>query len=234
MAWAASADGPGADQTAPGQTECGGHYRGAVVHPLRAILHAAAGGRHLPVDGSVTFVPELGDGMRAVVALTGHAVVATGQDPATLADLSLDGFGSALAPAALLRIADGRTIGSNDVILVGRGYGGRSTLGPTDRWDDHPRVRYARSLRTDVRVHGDEAGFFTLADGLAGRRELGIELADPGTRPGLGRALLREALRAVEPGSWLFAAVAPGNARSLRAFLAAGFTPIGSEVILSR
>jgi hypothetical protein len=31
----------------------------------------------------------------------------------------------------------------------------------------------------------------------------------------------------------VFAAVAPGNARSLRAFLAEGFVPLGSEVIFA-
>jgi hypothetical protein len=30
----------------------------------------------------------------------------------------------------------------------------------------------------------------------------------------------------------VFAAVSPGNARSLRSFLAAGFVPIGGEVII--
>jgi hypothetical protein len=30
----------------------------------------------------------------------------------------------------------------------------------------------------------------------------------------------------------VFAAVAPGNARSLRAFLSEGFVPVGSEVIV--
>lgn len=226
-----------------------------MVHPLLDALHDTASGRHQPVDGGVTFVPELNDGIRAIVAFTGHAFVATSQDGDSLADLSLDGFGSALAPSAVLRIADGRTIGSNDVILAARGRGpgpgngpgeratgtetGTETLrldsdlGPTDMWDTHPRVCYARSLRTNVQVNGDEHGFFTLADGLAGRQELSIELVDPGARPGLGRALLRQALSSIEPGSWLFAAVAPGNARSLRAFLASGFVPLGSEIILT-
>lgn len=36
----------------------------------------------------------------------------------------------------------------------------------------------------------------------------------------------------VPAGEPVFAAVAPGNARSLRTFLATGFVPIGSEVIL--
>ncbi|RIQ11374.1 hypothetical protein DY240_28965 [Jiangella rhizosphaerae] len=40
------------------------------------------------------------------------------------------------------------------------------------------------------------------------------------------------ALRLVPAGEPVFAAVTPGNARSLRAFLACGFTPVGSEVLL--
>lgn len=74
----------------------------------------------------------------------------------------------------------------------------------------------------------------TLASGLAGRQELSIEIAAPGTDPGLGRRFLSWARTMFEPGSWLFAAVSPGNARSLRSFLATGFVPIGSEVIIDR
>jgi len=49
---------------------------------------------------------------------------------------------------------------------------------------------------------------------------------------GFGRELIDEARRLVPAGEPVFAAVAPGNARSLRAFLASGFVPLGSEVIL--
>lgn len=41
-------------------------------------------------------------------------------------------------------------------------------------------------------------------------------------------------LRLVPPGERVFAAVTPGNACSLRAFLAAGLDPIGSEILLRR
>jgi hypothetical protein len=44
--------------------------------------------------------------------------------------------------------------------------------------------------------------------------------------------LLRDALGHVPAGEPVFAAVAAGNARSLRAFLAVGFKPIGCEVVL--
>jgi hypothetical protein len=43
---------------------------------------------------------------------------------------------------------------------------------------------------------------------------------------------LTDALLLVRKGEPVFAAVSPGSARSLRAFLACGFTPIGSEVVL--
>jgi len=72
----------------------------------------------------------------------------------------------------------------------------------------------------------------TLAEGLAGRREVSIEAAPDGQGRGWGRSLLVDALGLVPSGEPVFAAVSPGNARSLRAFLALGFTPIGSEVIL--
>ena len=47
---------------------------------------------------------------------------------------------------------------------------------------------------------------------------------------GEGRSLIRDAL--VGETGPVFAAVSPGNARSLRTFLALGFAPVGSEVLL--
>jgi hypothetical protein len=94
-------------------------------------------------------------------------------------------------------------------------------------------VRYARRIREGVRVHGDERGLVTLSDGLAGRTELSIELDAPEQDGrGRGRSLLLDALTLVPAGVPVFAAVSPGNARSLRAFLAVGFTPVGSETVI--
>ena len=50
---------------------------------------------------------------------------------------------------------------------------------------------------------------------------------------GYGRALATAARHLVPDGRPVWAQVAPGNASSLRAFLAAGYVPVGSEVILS-
>lgn len=113
--------------------------------------------------------------------------------------------------------------------------GGSSHLGvvETDRHDAHPRVRYARELRRDVRVFADDRGLITIGRGLGGRHELGVELFGEEPGGGHGATLLRAALGLVGTHEWLYAACAPGNARSLRALLAAGFVPFGSEVLLS-
>jgi L-amino acid N-acyltransferase YncA len=47
-----------------------------------------------------------------------------------------------------------------------------------------------------------------------------------------GRDLIEQALAIIPRGEQMFAAVAPGNARSLRSFLSCGFVPIGSEVLI--
>ncbi|WP_328721933.1 hypothetical protein OHT52_22185 [Streptomyces sp. NBC_00247] len=203
-------------------------------HPLLGLFLDAAEGHFPPVDGSVTVLPPLPGGLECSVAFTGHAVVATALPADEVLGAGPDGFGASLAPD-FLRLLGGPhgTVGVTDATLTARGTGGPPRLVPLDGHDEHPRVRHARRLRRNVRVYGDERGMITLAEGLAGRPELSIELHDPGARaPGRGRGLLADALTLVPSGSPVFAAVAPGNARSLRGFLAAGFVPVGSEVIV--
>ncbi|WP_395156567.1 hypothetical protein [Ilumatobacter sp.] len=205
-----------------------------MAHPLLDVMTSAAHGVFPRVDGYVSFLPDLPHGNRAIVALTGHAYIAAGLTADHFNDVTLDGFGEALAPATVLRVADGGVIGVNDVILVAPGTGTRIQTPSTSMWDDHARVRHARHLRTAVVVYGDERGFVTVGQGLAGRPEMSIGIAETNTSSGLGRHLIGDACGAVPIGQHLFAAVAPGNARSLRAFLAAGFSPIGSEIIIDR
>jgi hypothetical protein len=175
-------------------------------------------------------VPGFADGSSAVVAFTAHSVVATHRDASEFVGVPLDGYGGTLSPVTLLRLAGTDTIGVIDVTMVARGRGGPSGLTRTDRWDDHYRVAYARVRRSDVRVFGDERGLVTIGSGLAGRLEMSVEVVEPLHSSGAGRVLIGEALRLVPGGELLFAAVSPGNARSLRAFLSQGFVPIGSEV----
>jgi hypothetical protein len=199
-------------------------------HPLLPLLTAAADNSFPPVDGLVTVLPPLANGLECSVAFTGHAVVATSRPREDVLALGADGFGGSMSPEVLRYLA-GPTgfVGVIDVMLVARGTG-RSTLPRRSDADDHPRVRYALGQRSNVEVYGDERGIVTLANGLAGRREFSIEATEHNR--GWGRQLIGEALGLIPDGEPVFAAVSPGNARSLRMFLGLGFVPIGSEVLI--
>lgn len=199
-------------------------------HPLLDLLTGAAEGRFPEVDGAVTVLPPLAGGWECSVAFTGHAVVATARSADEVLGQGPDGYGGSMAPDFLRWLAGPNGfVGVIDVMLYARGTGA-STLPLRTDADDHPRVQYARQYRSDVRVYGDERGLVTIGAGLAGRRELSVE-ADTHNR-GFGTALIKEAVGLVPVGELLFAAVSPGNARSLRAFLSLGFTPIGSEALI--
>lgn len=198
-------------------------------HPLLTVLLEAAEGRFPPADGLVEVLPSLRNGQQAVLSLTAHAYLATDRPP----PWPMTAYGDETHPRLLEHLADGQaTIGCLDVTLVARGTGATADgpSVPPQRHDlnDHPRVRHAHHVRHNVVVYADQRGLITLAEGLAGRREVSIEAT-----PGSGASLIRDALALMPAGEPLFAGVAPGNARSLRAFLRAGFTPLGSEVLLT-
>lgn len=199
-------------------------------HPLLEFLTNAAQGRFPPVDGGVTVLPPLAGGWECSVAFTGHAVVATARPAGEVLAAGPDGFGASMSPDFLRWLAgpNGFT-GVIDVMLYTRGTG-RPALPVRADLDDHPRVKYARQYRSDVVVYGDERGLITIGAGLGGRRELSVEASSH--NQGFGTALIAEAVGLVPEGELLFAAVSPGNARSLRAFLGLGFTPIGSECLI--
>ena len=199
------------------------------MHPLLTIFRDAAAGRYPEMDDGVTFLPELGDGQEAVVCFTGHAFIASRLRADDLSDLDPDGLGRALHPEVLLRMAGPRgSIGSIDITMFAEGRGG-GALVPKPELDHHPRVAFARARRDQVRAYGSPDGLFTLGLGLGGRREMSVENSPDGPR---GRHLIHQALTMTPRGEPLFAAVAPGNARSVRSFLACGFVPIASEVLV--
>jgi hypothetical protein len=208
------------------------------VHPLSTVLDACALGRFPPADGGVDVLPPDGDGARAVVAMTGHAYVLAGVDPADLARLMggpAGGFGAVLTPQVLTWLAgDDRTIGSTDVVLVAPGNGAAVSRNATTRYDGHPRVLRARAHRRDVAVYDDADGVVIVGRGLIGRTELSVELFETeSASERAGRRLIATGLDTVPAGEWCWAQVAAGNARSLRAFLACGFRPIGAEVLIT-
>lgn len=202
------------------------------VSPLGQLLRDATEGRFPPVDGRCqVLAPEPGTPVEWVVSFTGHAVLVTRHPHAATRAASLDGFGASLAPDVLLWLAGpGGTVGCQDAVLAARATGGGDALPARDDVDDHPRVRDARALRSDVRVLGDSRGVVTVGRGLGGLLELGIEVATDQLGSGAGRRLVADALASLPAGEPVLAQVTPGNARSLRSFLAAGFVPICGAV----
>jgi hypothetical protein len=198
------------------------------------VLDAAAAGSFPPADGAVEVLPPDPWGWSAIVALTGHAYVLADVDPAALRAAGADGFGGASHPEVQRLVAGpGGEIGALDAVLVGRAETG-PVLPRRHDVDDHPRVRRARAHRHDVEVFGDDTGLVVIGRGLVDRCELAVELLDPAAAGGSGhgRRLIRAGLATLEPGALCWAQVSPGNAASLRAFLACGFVPIGSEILI--
>ncbi len=209
-------------------------------HPVAKALIAAANGEFPAVDGLAEIVAPDAAGTHAVVSFTGHSFVMTSLAPDRLAPFGIDGYGGAMDPRVLTSLAGGHgEVGSIDAVLVRRGAApgpdtdaSLSDLDQLDDLDDHPRVQRARHHRRNVRVIGDGDGFVTIGQGLVDRTEVSIELTAAEHGVGTGRRLLTAAMATIDADQWVFAQVAPGNAASLRLFLACGFVPIGSEVLI--
>lgn len=215
-------------------------------HLVGRLIEDAVHGRWPDADGSWRRCSPWRPGLGAVVAVTGHAVIVVPEDvpESRLAALRLDGFGGATSPETILALGAGGEIETLDVLLARRGTaalaypGGVGGLVPRPDLEGQPRAAHARSYRDDVQVWGwpepaggdpapgDPGDLAIWGRGIGGLPELSVEAARPGR--GGGPALVTAALRQVPAGQVVVAAVAPGNARSLRALLACGFVPIGS------
>src|SRR4029453_10676728 len=168
-------------------------------------------------------------------------VVAAGVGPALVAARLPDGDLSApMGPAFLgwLGARLGSPPGSLDVVLAAGDLGGTPPLEltPGIDLDRHERVARAMHHRRDLEIWTSEqgVGVLVLGRGLAGRREVSFEV-DPARRNrGLGRLLVAAARHLTPPGEPVFAQVAPGNVASLRVVAAAGFRPLGAEVLFHR
>lgn len=205
----------------------------ASPHPLLEVLERAASGDFPSVDGVVEVAPPGPMGQVAIVEFTGHAVVLSDRPADDPLFVGVDAFGGVTHPSFVLELAgDGSVIGSHDAVLARRGGSGVAPVPSTSRYDDHPRVRRAHHHRRDVCVYGDERGLITVGRGLVGRTELSVEVTDGHHGNGTGRDLILAGLATISSDRWVFAQVAPGNAASLRAFLACDFTPIGSEILI--
>jgi GNAT superfamily N-acetyltransferase len=96
----------------------------------------------------------------------------------------------------------------------------------------HARVDEASHFRTVESIWTDDAGSVVIIGrGLCGRWEVGYEVEPEHRGAGLGRRLVGAARGIVPEGEPLWAQVAPGNVASMRSTLAAGFVPVGAEVL---
>jgi GNAT superfamily N-acetyltransferase len=215
------------------------------VDPVLAVLLDAANDRFPPADLSVDVLPPASGALAdAVLSFSGHSFVVADVDAAKVRrQMPSDDPGGPMRPAFLTWL--GKQLRSDpgqvDAVLVAQpGWVSPKALQlePADgaEADAHERVQRAREYRTEVAVHTDAAhrGLVILGRGLAGRLEVSIEVHPEHRGHGLGADLARATLRLVPEGEPVFAQVSPGNVASLRAFLAAGYRPIGSEVLFLR
>jgi hypothetical protein len=204
------------------------------------LLRGLTAGDPPPSDGLVEVVPQPPGPVAGVLAFDGHHVVAADVDPGWVHDQLPPGDLSApLHPGFLGGLAArlDRPWDNVDAVFVGHGEAGDAVLPLTevDADLDHPRVARAFGYRRDTIVYElpEGHGILIVGRGLSLRWEAAFEVS-PGQRGrGLGRGLVRSALRVVPEGEPVFIQVAPGNVSSMRAVLAAGgFSPIGAEVLL--
>ena len=206
-----------------------------LVSRLASVLENAARGRFPTADGSIEVLPPPPGPAMAVLTLTAHYFIAASAPEEWIRQQLPPGdLLAPMSPRFLTALADKLQMHDDgvDILLAATGLPGNPALDETTA-AEHPRVARANAHRQNVRVFTDTSGAATviLGNGCALRHEIAIEV-QPGSRDqGLASRTLIEARRLIDPDQALFAQTAPGNAASLRALLAAGFRPIGSEVL---
>jgi GNAT superfamily N-acetyltransferase len=190
----------------------------------------------LTADPWLQLVPPPSPGRAAVVSFPAYVVVAATVDRPWLDSwMGDDDYGTPLGPSFLGALEEILRVraGNLDAVLLATPLPGDPPLRLTRvTADDHPRVIRAHRYRSDVRVWTSDHGILVLGRGLAGRWEAAFEVDESARGHGHGRALAGAARHLVPDGRPVWAQCAPGNAASLRALLAAGYTPVGSEVLL--
>jgi hypothetical protein len=193
-------------------------------------------GKRLPADPWLTVVPQPPSPAAAVVSFPGHIVVAADVPPEWVhAQLPEGDLSAPLNPPFLAALCArlGRRVNNIDLVVLAQPAAGEPAVELRLVEDaDHPRVRRARRYRDRVEVWVVDGGVLVLGRGLAGRWEAAIEVDEEHRNAGLGRGLAAAARHLAPEGRPVWAQIAPGNAASVRAFLAAGYLPVGAEALI--
>ena len=210
---------------------------------LADLLDQVGRDQPLPADSGVSLLPvPAGTAVAAVLGFTAHHVIAADADQEWLTS-QLDGYEMTrpLEPAFLAALGEHLHArpGGQDNLLVARGNGRQTSTSEVAVADDpaalnHSRVDRALRYREDVSVATVPGGLVTTGRGLAGRWEISIEVEESRRGVGIGRKLAEYGRTLVPVDAVLWAQVHPSNVASMRVFLAAGYRPVGAEVLFTR
>lgn len=212
------------------------------THPLVRLFERIGSGIFPSADGLVDVFPSPPGPVDALIALTGHHIVAADVSPTWVRTRLKPGDFMAPMSARFiseLAVAAGTDPGNLDIVLCAPALEQNAPEPQVELLEieaaqtRHPRVLRAQLFRDGVRVFEtrDGSGLLTIGRGLGDRWETSFEVSAGKRHKGLGRALALSSRRLVPSGSVIFAQVTPGNAASLRATWSAGFRPVGSEVL---
>ena len=225
------------------QEDLAGERRSTAHGELAARLADVAASQFPQPDGSVRILAQPSDRDAGVISFTGCAVVFADADPAWIAArLPRGDLSAPLSASFLAALGDhlGRRTHSVDMLTCAPAVTGlpgpelelTELTASAAEGTPHPRVARALRHRDDVRAWQTAGGVLIIGRGVASRWETAIEV-DPEHRGlGFGTRLAAAARTLVPAGATLWAQIAPANAASVRAFLGAGFRPVGAEALL--
>jgi hypothetical protein len=173
-------------------------------------------------------------GTQIVVAFPGHIAIVTDLGAEWVAQrLPGEDLSAPLLPPFLgaMEEATGLRVNNIDMMLLASREAGHTQGLKVIEDSDHPRVRRALRYRTEVTVYQAEDGVLVIGKGVGGRWEAAVEVDESARNTGRGRALAQAARSLVPEDRPIWAQIAPGNAASVRAFLAAGYVPVGAEAL---
>jgi hypothetical protein len=206
------------------------------VEKLSELIARVERRERLPTEPWLEIVPPPSPRAAAVVSFPGHIVIAANVDRPWVESWMPDGDLSAPLNPLFLGALEERlrfTVDNIDLVMLAAPLADDPPLALTPVDDsNHPRVTRARRFRTDVRVWTTNGGVLVIGRGPTGRWEAAVEVDVERRDAGLGRALAGAARHLVPDGRPVWAQIAPGNAASVRAFLAAGYLPVGAEALL--